>query len=259
MLEVRLFPGIPGGRRARLGAITGAVEETIDPDASDGLAVLLDRLFVPDTSTTIAPGCAIDLAVADHDRLAAALYCHNYGTTVESTVRCRKCGRDFDLKFDLETVSRQASPRLPEDVSGPDDRAMFSWREKVRFRLPTLRDQIATRDLPLQAARLEMLRQCSTAEIDDEETINDLEHAMEAVGPLISKAISADCPHCHHHEESIPFSIQQFLLDALTFERRFLTQEVHCLARTYGWSRREILDMPASERRHYASMILAEA
>ena len=39
MLEVRLFPGLPGGRWARLGPVTGFVEESIEPEDPEGFAV----------------------------------------------------------------------------------------------------------------------------------------------------------------------------------------------------------------------------
>ena len=258
MLELRLFPGLPGGRRARLGPITGAVEEGIASDDPGGFALLLDQLLVGGEATTVGPGRALDLAISDHDRIATALYCWYYGSAVESTVRCRQCGRDFDVAFDLSNRSDQALPHVPAGIEGPDETGTFRLNNGTRFRLPTLRDQLATREFPTDQARRELLLRCTDAAPASDQEFDAVEHAMETVGPLIAGTIAADCPHCHFHEDTMRFSIQQYLLDALAFERRFLPAEVHCVARTYGWSRREIMAMPTSERRQHVRMILAD-
>ena len=64
MLEVRLFPGLPGGRWARFGPVTGSVEESIEPEDPEGFAVLLDNLLLECDGTTVGPGRARDLAVS---------------------------------------------------------------------------------------------------------------------------------------------------------------------------------------------------
>src|SRR6476661_7073523 len=106
MLDVRLFPGLPGGAWARLGSITGAVEQSVEPDDPGGFAVLLDELLVDCEGTTVGPGRALDLALADQDRIAARVYYQEYGSRVESSQRCRQCGKAFDVSFDLATLDR---------------------------------------------------------------------------------------------------------------------------------------------------------
>jgi hypothetical protein len=53
--------------------------------------------------------------------------------------------------------------------------------------------------------------------------------------------------------------VQSYFGRALVFERRFLNQEVHQLARAYGWQRSEILAMTREDRRAHVRLILAEA
>jgi hypothetical protein len=259
VIELQLFPGLPGGRRARLGPITGAVEQRVEPGDPGGFAVLLDQLLLADEGTTVGPGRALDLAVADHDRIAAEIYCQHYGSRVESTLRCRQCGKAFEVAFDLDALNQPVRSSAAGDIEGPDESGTFRMKAGPRFRLPTLRDQLATRELEAEPARQELLRRCVDMEPADENEMEAVERAMESVGPLISGTITANCPHCDHREEEAHFSMPQYLLEALAFEKQFLPYEVHHLARAYGWRRDEILAMPTTDRRLYVRMIMAEA
>ena len=258
MLEVRLFPGLPGGRWARFGPITGAVEQDIEPDDPEGFATLLDHLLLECNGTTVGPGRAVDLAVPDHDRIAAQIYILEYGDRIESEVRCQQCGKVFKVSFAVEPLIRQAAQVAAAGIEGPDDKGYFKGDKGLRFRLPTLRDQLSVRELDVDRARMELVRRCVNKELKDEEEIAAVEAAMEVVGPIISGPITMDCPHCGFLEDTVEFSIQKFLLEAMAFEKRFLRYEVHYLARAYGWSCAEILAMSKSDRQAYARMVLAE-
>ena len=258
MLEVRLFPGLPGGRWARLGPVTGSVEESIEPEDPEGFAVLLDNLLLECDGTTVSPGRARDLAVSDNDRIAAVIYRREYGDRIESEVRCRQCGKDFKVSFALGPLIPQVSQIAADGIEGPDDLGAFKVRNGLGFRLPTLWDQLAVRSLDADSARRELLRHCVNREFDQEEEIAALEEAMEKVGPIISGPITMTCPHCKFIEHGVEFSIQRFLLEALAFEKRFLHYEVHYLARAYGWNRSDVLAMPKSDRRLYVGLVLAE-
>jgi hypothetical protein len=258
MLEVRLFPGLPGGRWARVGRITGLVEERVEPDDPEGFAILLDSLLLECDGTTVRPGRARDLAVSDNDRIAAEIYLREYGNRVESQLRCGQCGKDFKVSFPLETLIPRGSEMIAPGVEGPDDLGAFKLRNGPRFRLPTLRNQLAVLKLDAESARRELLRHCVSLDLEQEEEIAALEQAMERVGPLISGPITMNCPHCKFIERSVEFSMQRFLLEALAFEKRFLHYEVHYLARAYGWNRADVLALPKSDRRLYVGMVLAE-
>jgi hypothetical protein len=257
MLEVRLFPGLPGGRWARVGPITGLVEESVEPEDPEGFAILLDSLLLECVGTTVGPGRARDLAVCDNDRIAAEIYLREYGNRVESEVRCGRCGKDFKVSFPLVPLIPR-SEIIARGVEGPDDLGAFKLRNGPRFRLPTLRDQLAVLKLDADSARRELFRHCVNRDLDQEEEIAALEEAMERVGPLISGPITMDCPHCKLIERDVEFSMQRFLLEALAFEKRFLHYEVHYLARAYGWNRGDVLALSKSDRRLYVGMVLAE-
>jgi hypothetical protein len=259
MLDVRLFPGLPGGTWARLRPITGADEQCVEPNDPGGFGVLVNALLVECEGTTVGPGRALDLAVADHDRMAARLFRQEYGSQLESTLRCPQCGQRFDLSFDLSRLDPDPSQFVTDEIEGPDQLGTFQLSGGPRFRLPTLRDQISVSGLNADAARQEILRRCLDQDLCAQDEIEAVERAMETVGPLIAAAITADCPHCHFQQEDVPFSIQQHLLEALAWEKRFLHHEVHQLARAYCWSRNDILAMTTADRRFHVRMILAES
>ena len=83
MLELRLFPGLPGGRWAfrphhrRRGTECRARRP-------GRIAVLFDHLLLECDGTTVGPGRALDLAVPDNDRIAAEIYCQEYGDRCKS-------------------------------------------------------------------------------------------------------------------------------------------------------------------------------
>jgi hypothetical protein len=256
MLEVRLFPGLPGGQWARLGPITGAAEQCFEPDDPAGFAVFLDELLVKCEGTTVGPGRALDLAVADHDRIAAQIYCREYADRIESRLRCRQCTKMFDVSFQLEPLASPSGSTENIGVDGPDEGGMFQLKDGPRFRLPTVRDQLATRQLSPKDARQELLRRCVEGPMGSEEVALAAERAMELVAPLLSQTLAVSCPHCDFRQENVSFSVQRYLLDALAFERRFLFPEVHQVARAYGWSRGDILAMPTTDRRVFVRLIL---
>ena len=186
MLDVRLFPGLPGGRWARLGPLTGEAEQNVDPEQPEAFSELLDELLVECADTSVRPGMARNLAVADHDRIAAELYCDEYGPRVESAVRCRQCRQEVSLSFDLGAWIRPVSQIKADGVEGPDDSGYFKLLDGPRFRLPTVRDQLEIRTMANESARRELLKRCVAGDLKDAEQAETVECAMEALGPLIS-------------------------------------------------------------------------
>ena len=258
MLEVPLFPGLPGGRWARLGPLTGLIETGVEPGDSGAFGRLVDHLLVPDDGTTVVPSRAFDLAVCDLDRLAVALYRRHFGDRFESRIECRRCGRPFEVSMDLDGVVGAAPKAPPAGIEGPDEEGWFNLLNGPRFRLPTLRDQLAVRHLEGEAAGLALRDRCVASEELDEESVSALEPAMEKLGPLAAGEVVVPCPHCHCDGNRFAFALQDCLLDALAFERGFLHHEIHYLARAYGWGRSEILTLSREDRWRHVRLILAE-
>ena len=250
MLCVLLDPGIDRRRRAFLRALTGADEVA----AEAGAVVLLDRLLVAG-SQAIRPGEAARLAVADRDRLLAALYRDLFGDRIEADAPCRDCHQAFAVAFSLTAlVDGQRMPR-PDGVDGPDDAGHYRLGQ-VTFRLPTAEDLDAVLGLPGEHARTSLLARC-IVEGSGAGCEADIEAAMAALGPTLDTDLETTCPHCAT-PQGVRFTIDRYLLRCLANERRFLLHEAHRIARAYGWSHEAIMALPRRDRRDYVRLIDAE-
>ena len=58
--------------------------------------------------------------------------------------------------------------------------------------------------------------------------------------------------------QDVAFSLEAHLLGLLAQERPFLTHEIHLLARAYGWSLGEILQLSRDDRRTLVRLCEAE-
>ncbi|MEE8523594.1 MAG: hypothetical protein V3T72_06650 [Thermoanaerobaculia bacterium] len=263
MDQVRLQPGLPGGRWACLRGLCGHDEAAVDGTSDLAAAALLERLLVEAPGTTVSPATVWELTVCDRDRLLAAVYRRHFGDRIEGDLTCRGCGERFEATFSLAELlaSLEADAGRSETgnghrVTGPDEDGVYRLADAGRFRLPTLGDQRRAAGLDPAAARRMLLERC-VVEGDPSAAADDLDAAMAAVGPVVDLDLDAACSECDE-EQSVRFDIRSYLLAALAREKRWLIREVHYLATAYGWSLDEILGLPRDDRRAFVRLIEAE-
>ncbi len=220
-------------------------------DTATALA-LLQGLIEPPGGTGTKADRALLLTAADRDRLLAHLHVLTYGPHVDSTTTCKRCGERFDLDFSLPALlSHLLQPR-----SGPHRLAADGTcrlEDGRCFRLPTGQDELAVGDSPGASAAQALLERCMV-EGDLGEGTTAIEEVMDQVAPLVSLGIDAVCPQCGH-EQQFNFDIQSYLLSALLQEHPRLYQEIHTLARGYGWSLAEILSLTRTQRRTFVALL----
>lgn len=233
-------------QRVWIREVRGFDEEEIG--ATDTLTALrlIDRVLIS-TDDVASPPAARSLTASDRDRLLAALYSLTYGPRVASTLRCQRCAERFDLDFQLGALQKTLEPDGEADANSE----YFTASDGTRLRLPTGADELAVTALTPGAARRALLARCVVATVASG---IDLEAEMRRVAPIIDVDIGAGCPHCGA-EQRVRFDIQSYLLGFLLVERPRLAREVHGLARAYGWSRRDILELPRRVRRDYIALI----
>jgi hypothetical protein len=234
-----------------LREIRGGDEEIVEAADSANAVALLDQLLVAESGAALGPGQARELAVPDRDRLLAALYVRSYGMRVESMVRCGACDQRFDLDFTLDDVlrsMREGTGRVPRDEGG-----FFRLRDGRRFRLPTGADEHAVLLVPPEDRETMLLRRC-VAEGSPDGDLESLGEAMREAAPLLDLLVEAHCPECSQ-VQTVRFDLQHYLLARILDERRLRAWEFHRLARAYGWSRSEILDLSRSQRRLHVELI----
>jgi len=181
------------------------------------------------------------------ERNSALLRLHQglFGEELAGYCDCPHCGErlEFNLRCgDLLTPAASAHP--------------MSEVADLSCRPPTSRDlaEIARLDDPEQAMR-QLLRRCC-GEQADADLLPAFEAALEQADPCADCSLELGCEACGQ-SAVVPFDIAHFLWEELTAQARRLLDEVHLLARTYGWSEAEILALPAVRRQAYLKRVLA--
>jgi hypothetical protein len=74
--------------------------------------------------------------------------------------------------------------------------------------------------------------------------------AMEAADPLALIELGGACPHCNHAWSAF-LDVATFVWSEVQQWAQRTLQEVHLLARAYGWSEDEILRLSPARRQAY--------
>jgi hypothetical protein len=78
--------------------------------------------------------------------------------------------------------------------------------------------------------------------------------AMAERDPQAESMHELDCPSCNHHWRAA-FEIDAYLWREVEAEARRIFGQIDVLARTYGWSEAQILELSPARRRLYVEMI----
>lgn len=188
-----------------------------------------------------------------------ALFRHLFGAGLELCSTCPVCDKrvDFGIAVDDLLASMPA-----DDVSGGLEQAVGDL--VVRYRLLTADDLAAVDRRDVQLGRRQLVDRCllevrragQPARPDDLSSaeIDLLGNALDAADPLADVRFDLTCPACQGAWQA-SLDIAACLADELRLRVRHLLQEIHGLARGYGWHEAEILAL-SSERRHaYLEML----
>jgi hypothetical protein len=240
---------------AYLRPLTGHDELALGPGSEHAGNWLLQRLLDGRPGGALGPDGLGGLDIGDRDRLLAAVFKACFGEDVEGTANCAHCGEDFAFHFTLEALEQHRIQADDAPAEGPDAEGYYRV-DDVRFRLPTVADLDSVSALSADRAVAALLVRCVApgGAVADAETI---QQAMERLAPSLDLDIDAACPNCAQ-PATIAFSLEAFLMQALTQERRFLTAEIHRLAAAYGWSLDEILRLSREDRQSLVRLVETE-
>jgi hypothetical protein len=143
-------------------------------------------------------------------------------------------------------ISARKTQRTRKTKRTGDDVA--AGADAVRFRLPTLADQIAVYGLPDIVVAL--AARCIRPGTLSGQTRARVEAAMAALAPPLAGPLQGPCPHC-----AIPiaaqFEARLYCLQELRDRARFIFDDIDALAERYHWSERAILTLPHLRRTSY--------
>ena len=291
MLQVNLPPGLDGSRLAYLREPCAKDELGCADTRPWTASYLIDGLLVQGLDAPLGPQTVWTLPLSDRDRLVAALHQHCFGDAIESTLTCTSCQQRYELRFSLQALlddtderAREAHRRLREGgrLDGPGFEAegallraaptreaaasphlVYEFGAGLRFRAPVADDERALAQSE-QADGSWLLERCLVREAKQggpqlgTAEIQLLEQALDQLAPILSLQLEAQCTECQAVQQA-HFDMAGYFLAQLSRERPLLIREIHCLARAYGWSHSEILELPRSLRQAYVALVLGES
>jgi hypothetical protein len=170
-----------------------------------------------------------------------------FGDALQSCVNCPECGEQLEFTLSADALLERAASQA----------ATHAQLGERRLRLPTSRDlaSIAAETDANCAARLLLARLAGSTDFGSDFTETDLARALDSADPCMDLTLDLSCPACNH-AWSAPFDVPAFLWDEIEVRARRLLDEVHALARAYGWSEAQILALSDARRRAYLERVL---
>ena len=171
------------------------------------------------------------------------------GGSLHGAVDCPGCAERLEFSLSVPTLLARAG----KDTD-------FVEIEGIRARLPTTRDLFAIAGEPDAHAAAKRLY---LALVDDREleesAVLDLaariEAALDEADPCADVALDLACPNCSQTWTS-SLDVPGYLWDEVEARSLRLLDEVHVLARAYGWPEAAILDMSQVRRSAYLERVL---
>ena len=174
-----------------------------------------------------------------------------FGDALPAWGDCPSCGERMSFELDASQLPAMTPPAEGVEVDG------------YHFRCPSTRLLSSAVDRstdPAQIAR-HLLQACATdgraLPADDAALDTLLEHAsaaLDAADPWAGLSLDYCCPHCGHVGD-IALDIASYLWEEIDARARHLLDDVHLLARAYGWREDDILALSEARRAAYLARV----
>lgn len=202
----------------------------------------------------------IHLSIGQRDAYLLHLREITLGPRLESVAQCPQCQES--LEFTIEVADLKVMD--PNQVTA-QEHVLTTEEFELQFNLPNSRDLAAVvgcRDL--RTAQRMLAQRCiqqvrhprvaiDTIEVP-EALLTQLSEQIAACDPQAEILLNLDCPACQYAWQVL-FDIVTFFWAELSTQARRLFQEVHTLARFYGWREADILAMSPKRRQVYLDMV----
>lgn len=183
-----------------------------------------------------------------------------FGEQLNSFATCPQCQES--LEFVLNTkILRIIDPDTMTDLKNYQVRLDHL---NLHFRLPNSLDLAAVMTaVDEETATLQLAKQCLLQANLEGKAVSYHELSTTAIAILAQQLREIDpqseilldlsCPACNHVWQ-VSFDIVDFFWRELSNQAQRLLQEVHSLAKVYGWQEAEILNMSAVRRKYYLDL-----
>lgn len=213
-------------------------------------ALLLLTAAYPDAGAE----AVMQLGIGERDARLMELRAQLFGSEFQALTNCPHCGAGVELEFDGSSLQGDASAPVTNTV------AVHLAHGVLEFRLPTSADLFAVAtDQERGRQRACLLTRCLCNETGLESwTAQEEQEIVSALArhdPRADVELALDCPQCHTTWTDTFDIVGYFWSEIESWARRML-RDVHVLARTYGWSERDILSFSPQRRQIYLGLIM---
>lgn len=229
-------------------------------------ALAMLALALPETSRDELAS----LPVGRRDAHLLAIYERTFGSHIEGLVDCPQCGNTLEFSLLVADIQQPPAAEMKDHIY-----RLSAAGYQLQFRLPNSFDLAAialpagklpalqadsdltpVRDLLIQRCLVQATLENEPVRASDlpEPVIDALVREMAAYDPQAEVQFNFTCPDCAHGWQAL-FDIVTFLWARISAQGQRLLQEVHALARAYGWSEADILAMSNARRQYYLSQV----
>lgn len=198
---------------------------------------------------------AAALPIGQRDRHLLALHRNLLGSALVATALCPCCGERLEMDLDCDQLilpERAGSEAIELELAG----------ERWQCRLPDSRDLAAIATVgDVEQARQLLLARClgdlsaRAANLPAAQQ-QQVAAALTEADPQAVIELALACPACGHHWPEI-FDIGSFLWEAVDGWAQRTLDQVHLLARAYGWSEPQVLALSPARRARYLERVMA--
>jgi hypothetical protein len=169
---------------------------------------------------------------------------------------CGWCDARLELSLDAVELS------ISRSVIDDDDLEVEAQGVSVRFRLPDSTDIAACREAPADPVA-HLLERCvevvtrpggtmAVATLP-QAVLDAVTERMAALDPQAEMLLDLDCPECGVRSQT-SFDPAAYFMAEIDARAARLLEEVHVLARAYGWSEADVLALGPARRRRYLEL-----
>jgi hypothetical protein len=202
-----------------------------------------------------------ELSIGERDSILLQLREWMFGSHLVNTTRCPRCSQRVEWESRIADIRIQQSPTTPF----PAEFSLNVEKYILCFRLPTSKDIADVMNTPRGGSNSQdLLMRCIVSashagEVCDpgnlpEDVVAALGCRIKELDPQAEIRINLTCPQCSHKWD-ILFDIASFFWVEIHHWAKRTIQAVHKLARAYGWSERDILNLSPARRQLYLNLV----
>jgi len=199
-----------------------------------------------------------DLSIGERDARLLQLRALVLGPRAEGFAECPRCSERVEFPLDFSALLEGRAPSRPAVTCARHE--IETNGHQISFRLPTSRDLAEVALAPDSVEALRRLAEVCLLDFPEfdlpNETLETVSRAMLEADPLAEILMCLECPACGH-EWDLLFEIAEFFWTEIAAQAQRLLREIDALARAYGWTEREILNLPAQRRQTYLELVAA--